>query len=131
MTELILVQLPILPPGLISTRVGLLVPGMVQKFKTTDWRGMVKQQSITTDNTISVSGGSDKIKAYGSFGYLNNSGTIKGQSFERYSAKANVDITATNWLSFGNNINVSYSKQQFGQSNAGIATIGTPPGRFI
>ncbi len=98
------------------------------KVKTTDWRGMVKEQSITTDNTISVSGGSDKIKAYGSFGYLNNGGVVKGQSFERYTAKANVDFTATNWLTFGNSMTVSYGKQQFGQSNAGIATIGTPQG---
>jgi len=98
------------------------------KVKTTDWMGMVKEQSVTTDNTISVSGGSDKIKAYGSFGYLNNGGVVKGQSFERYTAKANVDFTATNWLSFGNSMTVSYGKQQFGQSGAGIATIGSPAG---
>ena len=98
------------------------------KVQTTDWRGMVKEQSITSDNTISVSGGSDKIKAYGSFGYLNNGGVIKGQSFERYSAKANVDFTATNWMTFGNTMTVSYSKQSYGQSNAGIATIGSPAG---
>jgi len=98
------------------------------KVQTTDWRGMVKEQSITTDNTISVSGGSDKIKAYGSFGYLNNGGVVKGQSFERYTAKANVDFTATNWLSFGNSMTVSYGKQQYGQSNAGIGTIGSPQG---
>ncbi|MEO6330482.1 MAG: TonB-dependent receptor [Ginsengibacter sp.] len=98
------------------------------KVQNTDWTGMVKEQSVTTDNTISVSGGTDKIKAYGSFGYLNNGGVVKGQSFERYTAKVNVDITATNWLSFGNNMTVSYGKQSFGQSNAGIATIGTPAG---
>lgn len=98
------------------------------KVKNTDWRGMVKEQSVTTDNTVSVSGGSDKIRAYGSFGYLNNGGVVKGQSFERYTAKANVDFTATKWLSFGNSMTVSYGKQQFGQSNAGIATIGTPQG---
>jgi TonB-linked SusC/RagA family outer membrane protein len=98
------------------------------KVQNIDWRGMVKEQSITTDNTVSVSGGSDKIKAYGSFGYLNNGGVVKGQSFERYTAKANVDFTATNWLTFGNSMTVSYGKQQFGQSNAGIATIGTPQG---
>ena len=98
------------------------------KVQTTDWRGMVKEQSVTSDNTISVSGGSDKIKAYGSFGYLNNGGVIKGQSFERYSAKANVDFTATNWMTFGNTMTVSYSKQSYGQSDAGIATIGSPAG---
>jgi TonB-linked SusC/RagA family outer membrane protein len=98
------------------------------KVTTTDWRGLVKQQSTTTDNTISVSGGTDKIKAYGSFGFLNNTGTIKGQSFRRYSAKVNVDIAATKWLSFGSNISVTYSLQEYGQSPVSSATIGTPAG---
>ena len=98
------------------------------KVATTDWRGMVKQQAFTTDNLMSVSGGTDKIKAYGSFGYLNNKGTIKGQSFQRYTGKAAVDFSATNWLSFGSNINISYSKQEYGQSTVSIATIGTPAG---
>ncbi len=98
------------------------------KVKTTDWGGMVKQQSLTTNNTISVSGGTDKVKAYGSFGYLNNEGTIKGQDYTRYTARANVDFKATNWLSFGTNINIAYNKQNYGQSNAGVATIGSPSG---
>ena len=98
------------------------------RVQTTDWRGKVTEQSVTTNNTISVSGGSDKVKAYGSFGYLNNGGIIKGQSFSRYTAKANVDINATKWLTFGNSMTVSYGKQSFGQSNAGIGTIGNPAG---
>ena len=98
------------------------------KVQNTDWRGMVQEQSVTTNNTVSVSAGSDKVKAYGSFGYLNNGGVIKGQSFQRYTAKANVDFNATNWLTFGNSMTVSYGKQQFGQSNAGVATIGNPAG---
>lgn len=95
---------------------------------TTDWRGLVKQQSVTSDNIISVSGGTDKIKAYGSFGYLNNTGTIKGQSFKRYSAKINIDIAATKWLSFGSNINIAYAMQQYGQSTRNVGTVGTPAG---
>src|SRR6266487_3306782 len=96
------------------------------KVQTTDWREMVTQQSITTDNILSVSGGTDKIKAYGSFGYLKNRGTIKGQSFERYTARINLDIAATKWFSLGSNINISYGKQQYGQSNTGVSTVGTP-----
>jgi TonB-linked SusC/RagA family outer membrane protein len=98
------------------------------KVSTTDWRGIVKQSSVTSDNVISVSSGTDKVKTYASFGYLNNTGTIKGQSFERYTAKLNVDMTPTKWLSIGNNMNVSYSKQQYGQSNSGVSTIGSPAG---
>ena len=98
------------------------------KVKTTDWRGMVTQQSMTTDNILSVSGGTDKIKAYGSFGYLNNKGTIKGQSFERYTARSNIDISGTKWLSFGANLNFSYGTQQYGQSGTGVSTVGNPQG---
>jgi TonB-linked SusC/RagA family outer membrane protein len=96
------------------------------KVATTDWRGMVTQQGLTSNNTISVSGGTDKIKAYGSFGYLNNKGTIKGQSFERYTLNLNLDIDATKWFSFGSSININYNKQEYGQSAAGISTVGTP-----
>ncbi|HWB90424.1 MAG TPA: SusC/RagA family TonB-linked outer membrane protein, partial [Puia sp.] len=98
------------------------------KVSTTDWFGIVKQQSLTSDNLLSVSGGTDKLKAYGSFGYLNNKGTIKGQSYQRYTARANVDFNATNWLSFGSNLSLSYSTQEYGQSAVGVATIGTPAG---
>ena len=98
------------------------------KVATTDWRGLVKQQSVTSDNIISVSGGTDKIKAYGSFGYLNNTGTIKGQAFQRYSGKVNIEINATKWLSFGSNVSVTYAMQQYGQSQRNVGTVGTPAG---
>ena len=93
----------------------------------TDWTGLVTQTGITTDNTISVSGGSNKVKAYASFGYLNNKGTSIGQSFKRYSGKASVDIQATDWFSMGLNMNVTYGVQEFGQSNLVIGSfIGSP-----
>ena len=96
------------------------------KVYNTDWRGLVSKQNITTEHVLSVSGGTDKIKGYASFGFLDNTGSIKGQSYKRYSAKANVDINATKWLQFGNNISATYSVQEYGQNGAGINTIGSP-----
>jgi len=98
------------------------------KVTTTDWRGLVTQQSVTSDNTISVSGGTDKMRAYASFGYLNNTGTIKGQSYKRYTSNVNIEITPTKWFTFGSNVSVAYSIQQFGQSQRNVSTIGTPSG---
>lgn len=98
------------------------------KVATTDWGAFVKQNSITSDNLLSVSGGTDKLKAYASLGYLNNTGTIKGQSFQRYTAKVNLDFNARSWFSLGSNINVNYNLQQFGQSERGVSTIGSPSG---
>ena len=97
------------------------------KVTSTDWADLVTQTGITTDNTISVSGGTNKIKAYGSFGYLNNRGTSLGQEFKRYSGKASVDIQATDWFSMGATINVTYGIQEYGQSNLIIGSfVGTP-----
>jgi TonB-dependent starch-binding outer membrane protein SusC len=93
------------------------------KVATTNWEGMVTQPGLVGEHTLSVSGGSDKIKAYGSFGYLNDKGTTVGQSYTRYTGKSSVDITATKWFSMGSNINVSYSTQEFGQSTAGSSAV--------
>ena len=93
------------------------------KVPTTDWKGMVSQTGVVTDNTISVSGGSDKIKAYSSFGYLNNKGTSLGQTYTRYSGRSNLDITPTKWFSMGSNMSVAYSIQEFGQSAAGSSAV--------
>jgi TonB-linked SusC/RagA family outer membrane protein len=93
------------------------------KVATTDWKGMVTRTGITNDHQISVSGGSDKIRAYGSFGYLDTKGTSIGQSFLRYTAKSSVDITATKWFSMGSNISVAYGVQNFGQSATGSSAV--------
>jgi TonB-linked SusC/RagA family outer membrane protein len=97
------------------------------KVATTDWKGLVSQTGFTSDNTLSVSGGTNKIKAYGSFGYLDNKGTSVGQEFTRYSGKASVDIQATNWFGMGSNMNLTYSVQEYGQSNGVIGSfVGSP-----
>jgi TonB-linked SusC/RagA family outer membrane protein len=92
------------------------------QVQTTDWFGMVSQTGITKNLTLSASGGSEKAKAYGSFGYLDNTGTQKGQSFKRYNANVNVDVNATKWFSFGTNMTVAYSIQEYGQSRTGATT---------
>ena len=89
------------------------------KVETTDWTSMVTQTGVSTEHNLSVSGGTDKIKAYTSFGYLNSQGTMKGQSYTRYSSKINVILNPIKWFEMGANINSSYSIQEFGQSTTG------------
>ena len=98
------------------------------KVGNTNWTDLVSQTGITSDNLISVSGGSNKIKSYASFGYLNNKGTSVGQKYSRYTTKASVDIQATDWFSMGLTANLTYGVQEFGQSNIVIGSfVGTPP----
>lgn len=83
---------------------------------TTDWGDMVKQTGVTHEHTVSASGGSEKVKGYASIGFLDNEGTVKGQSYTRYTAKVSLDVDPTKWFKMGLNINGTYSEQQYGSS---------------
>ena len=95
------------------------------QVSTTDWGSMVTQTGITHEHTLSASGGSEKMKGYTSFGYLNNEGTIKGESYTRYTAKASVDLDPVKWLKLGMNINATFSEQQYGSSAKAVGQLST------
>lgn len=94
------------------------------KVATTDWADFVTQTGITTEHTVSGSGGSEKNQSYISFGWLKNEGTTKGQDYNRYTAKVSNDLKLTDWLSLGATINATYSIQNYGMSNDGGTTSG-------
>lgn len=100
------------------------------KVATTDWTKFVTRTGITQQHNLSVSGGTEKMKAYGSFGYLDNTGTLYGQGYKRYSGNANVDITPTKWFSMGINLNTSYSINEYGQSNTGRNAVTSSTGIY-
>ena len=93
---------------------------------TTDWTDYAIHTSATHDHTISVSGGSQNVKAYASFGFLNNEGTQRGQDYRRYSGKFSVDLTPAKWFSMGGSVNTTYGFQNYGFST----TNATGPGNI-
>jgi len=101
------------------------------KVSTTDWTKYVTQTGVTQQHTLSVSGGSEKIKAYGSFGYLDNTGTLKGQSYRRYNGIANVDITPAKWFAMGVSLNTSYGLNEYGLSNVGRSAVASSDGIYL
>ena len=101
------------------------------KVSTTDWTKYVTQTAVTQQHTLSVSGGTEKMKAYGSFGFLDNTGTLKGQSYRRYNGIANVDITPTQWFSMGVNLNTSYGLNEYGLSNVGRSAVASSDGIYL
>jgi len=100
------------------------------KLTTTNWTDLVTRTGITTQNSLSASGGTDKMKAYGSFGYTDSKGVVKGQGFKRYNANVSVDITPVKWFSFGGNLNSSYSIQEYGQSTVGNVGVSAQTGLY-
>ncbi|WP_172406470.1 TonB-dependent receptor [Pedobacter sp. AJM] len=91
---------------------------------TTDWGDLVTRTGVTQDHVLSVSGGTDKIKAYGSFGYLNQTGTQLGQDFERYSGKLSVEINPIKWFRMGANLTATYGLQNYGFQAASASGAG-------
>ena len=82
------------------------------KVTDTDWTEFVKQTGVTQEHNVSVRGGSKNLAGYVSFGYLNNKGTQKGQSYERYNLNASADVQGTPWFKAGGSVNASYGVQK-------------------
>jgi TonB-linked SusC/RagA family outer membrane protein len=91
-------------------------PTLVETF---DWLGVVTQPNYTQEHTLSASGGTKTMKAYGSIGYLDNQGTTKGQEYKRYTVRTNVELNPREWVTFGAGVNGSWQYQDYGQSRTG------------
>jgi len=70
-----------------------------------NYQDYIFQTGLGTDNNVSVSGGTDKLKYYVSGSYYYNQGIIKNTDYRRYSFRANVDQTINRMLSFNLGLN--------------------------
>jgi TonB-linked SusC/RagA family outer membrane protein len=70
-----------------------------------DYQDYIFQKASGTDNTVSVSGGTEKTKYYFGGSYYYNQGIIKNTDFQRFSFKSNIDQTLNKWASLSLNLN--------------------------
>ena len=97
------------------------------KVQSTDWTQYTDRVGITQEHSISASGGTDKMNAYVSFGYLDQQGTNIGQDFTRYTLRTSVDINPVPWFKMGGSMNGRVSDQEYGiDASGGIS--GNIPG---
>ena len=71
---------------------------------------------------VSASGGNDRTDFYVSMGYLDNDSYVLGSSYERFTARANVNSQLKSWLKVGTNVGYSKATQNGVQENAGTAS---------
>lgn len=88
------------------------------KIKEYDWIGQAVRTGLIHEHTLSASGGSDKFNAFGSFGYLSNRGTQRGQEYQRYTARLGVNITPVKWMTINMSVNASREEQDYGMSSS-------------
>ncbi|HEX8528544.1 MAG TPA: SusC/RagA family TonB-linked outer membrane protein, partial [Cytophagales bacterium] len=90
-------------PGV--TTVGITRAGVTSQLATNlvdvtryNYFDQIFRTGYGTDNSLSVSGGSDRTQYFLSFGYLKNQGIIRGTDFTRYNLRARIDQRLTKWV---------------------------------
>ena len=82
----------------------------------TDWFDILCHNSFSHDHSVSVSGGSDKIRYYASLGYTDQDDVIKNTTNRRYTGMAKLDIQLMSKLDLGLNINGYHNDRKYNAS---------------
>ena len=64
----------------------------------TDWFDLLTKDSFSHQHTISISGGSEETRYYGSIGYSRDNDVIRRDYTQRYTASLNLQTNMTKWL---------------------------------
>lgn len=91
----------------------------VSKYETqnTDWFKLLCHNSFSSDHSVSISGGTDKLRYYTSLGYTNDDDVINNNDNERYTINSNMDFILSKNFQASLNINAYSSKRKYNQSN--------------
>ncbi|WP_310991115.1 SusC/RagA family TonB-linked outer membrane protein [Aequorivita marina] len=75
----------------------------------TDWGDLIQKDGILQNNSVSFSGGAEKVDYYFSVSHDRNTGILdKIDGFERLGSRLNLNLEAKEWLNIG--VNVGYSR---------------------
>lgn len=103
-------------------------------YPNVDWVDEVFSNAVATNHNLSLSGGSDKMSFYTSFGYNNNPGVMEKSGYERYSFRTNVEAHVTSWLTLGAKLNGYLANSEVGQGKiSDVFTYGvaSTPGQVL
>jgi TonB-linked SusC/RagA family outer membrane protein len=78
-------------------------------LESIDWQKEIEQKGFVQNHQLSASGGTDNVKYFISGNYADQNGFVKGLGYKAYSARANVEVTASKKLKAGINIAPTYS----------------------
>lgn len=80
------------------------------------------RNAFRQEYNVSASGGNDRTDYYMSIGYLDNDSYVLGSSYERFTARANVNSQLKPWLKVGTNIGYSRATQNGVNESSGAAS---------
>jgi len=82
--------------------------------KVIDWKDIIFQAGLRTNNTVSISGRSDRLSYYTSLGFVENEGILRYQEYQALRGRLNLEMKVTDFLSVGLNLQSSDQTQPTG-----------------
>ena len=84
-----------------------------QYTETTNWWDQIKQQGITQNYSVGLSGGSDKVVYSTGLSYYKERGLVTGSDFDRLSLRLKSEYQAARNLKVGEDFNISTTSQNY------------------
>ena len=73
--------------------------------KTYDWNDATFRTGLNQDYNASISGATDRVNYYMSFGYVKNEGAVQGNEYRAFRSNLKMNAKVTSWLEVGANVN--------------------------
>lgn len=80
------------------------------KRNAIDWQDQMTHAAFKQQYNLSASGGSEKLQANFSLGYLDNSGIIVNTNYKRLTSRSNLKAKIANFIEFGGDINFVHTE---------------------
>ena len=85
-----------------------------ERVPYTDWSALALQSAPIQNHEISVRGGTEKLKTLFSVTYFDQDGVVKGQDYNRYSIRLNLDWDLNDYIKIGTQTMFSHANKQDG-----------------
>lgn len=106
------------------------VPNYVA-YPNTNWQDYLFGNGLINDHTVSVNGGTEKLRILMSAGYLDNPGLVENTGIKKYTLRANIEADITKWLTVGTRTFASQEDKEAGNfDNANNYLRQTTPGLY-
>ncbi|HEY9550643.1 MAG TPA: SusC/RagA family TonB-linked outer membrane protein, partial [Prevotella sp.] len=100
---------------LINPQTGLVREDAAMAWNENWMDAITKKNAFRHEHQLSVTGGTQATQWLISMGYLNEDGILKTTNFQRYSGRANISSTITDWFSANMNLSLAHSVSNYSQ----------------
>lgn len=87
-------------------------PEKIAALPTTNWINEIFRPARIQSYTVGANGGSEKARYAISAGYFQQTGTIIGSDFQRFTLRTNGEVQLTKILKVGNNLSLSHQEER-------------------